>query len=327
MLNILCYIINSLILIIAVLLGVAYFTLAERNIMGAVQRRKGPNVVGVFGIGQPIADGLKLMLKEPIRIQNSNKFLFFLAPNITFIVALVAWGVIPFDDQAVLADINAGMMYLLMTSSLGVFGIIIAGWSSNSKYPFFGALRSASQMISYELSMGFIFTCIVLCAGSLNINDIILAQEYTWYWKPLFPMLIFFIIVMLAETNRHPFDLPEAEAEIVSGYNTEYTGMPFALFFLGEYSNMLLMSSLGAIFFFGGWQAPWDFFIFTIIPGPVWFAMKTILFIICFIKGRADFPRFRYDQIMNFGWKVALPFTFAYSVFVASILFFFELLP
>lgn len=320
------YLVNTIILVLTVLLVVAFFTLAERNIMGAIQRRRGPNVVGIFGLLQPLADGLKLLLKEPIRIQNSNKFLFIAAPNLYFILALCAWAVIPFNYTIVLADINAGILYLLMISSLGVLGIIIAGWSSNSKYSLLGALRSASQMISYELSLGFIFTSVVLCSGTLNLTQTVLFQKYTWYWKPLFPMLIFYMIIMLAETSRHPFDLPEAEPEIVAGYNTEYSGMLFSLFYLGEYANMFLMSCLGSIVFFGGWQPFFNIFILDlIIPHTFWLALKTMMFMLVFIKARADLPRFRYDQVMNFGWKVALPFTFAYTVFVACILFYFDL--
>jgi len=325
MLTFFYYISHTVVLILIVLLSVAFFTLAERNILSAIQRRMGPNVVGVFGILQPIADGLKLMLKEPIKMQSSNSFLFIFAPNFSFIIALTSWGVIPFDYKVLLVDVNVGILYLLMTSALGVLGLIIAGWSSNSKYSFLGALRSTSQMISYELAMGFIFTCLILCSGSLNLSDIVLAQEETWFWKPLLPIFIFYIIIMLAETNRHPFDLPEAEPEIVAGYITEYSGMLFSLFYLGEYSNMLLMSSLGAICFFGGWLPILNIKLFLWLPGSFWFGLKTVIFIILFIKARADLPRFRYDQIMNFGWKVALPFTFAYTVFIASILFYFYL--
>ena len=313
--------------VVVVLIGVAYFTLAERKIMGTIQRRKGPNVVGFQGLLQPLADGLKLFVKESILPSNANKALFILAPMLTFGLSLMGWAVIPFGESLVLADINVGILYLLAVSALGVYGIILSGWSSNSKYAFLGALRSAAQMVSYEVSMGFIIITVVLCAGSFNLSSIVLAQEKVWFCVPHLPMFVLFFISALAETNRHPFDLPEAEAELVSGYNVEYSAMGFALFFLGEYANMLLMSALTAILFLGGWLPIIDIFPFTLVPGSVWFALKIGFFVVLFIVMRACLPRFRYDQLMSLGWKVFLPFSLGWLILTASILISFNWLP
>lgn len=320
-------VLKILALIVAVLIGIAYFTLAERKIMGTIQRRKGPNVVGFQGLLQPLADGLKLFVKETILPSNANKGLFLLAPMLTFGLALLGWIVIPFGEGLVLADINVGILYLLAVSALGVYGIILSGWSSNSKYAFLGGLRSAAQMVSYEVSIGFILVTVVLCAGSFNLTSIVLAQEKVWFCLPHLPIFVLFFISALAETNRHPFDLPEAEAELVSGYNVEYSAMGFALFFLGEYGNMLLMSALTSILFLGGWLPPLPFFPFTFIPGPVWFGLKIAFFVILFVVMRACLPRFRYDQLMNLGWKVFLPFSLGWLVFTASILISLNWLP
>jgi NADH-quinone oxidoreductase subunit H len=313
--------------VVVVLIGVAYFTLAERKIMGTIQRRKGPNVVGFQGLLQPLADGLKLFVKESILPSNANKALFILAPMLTFGLSLMGWAVIPFGESLVLADINVGILYLLAVSALGVYGIILSGWSSNSKYAFLGALRSAAQMVSYEVSMGFIIITVVLCAGSFNLSSIVLAQEKVWFCVPHLPMFVLFFISALAETNRHPFDLPEAEAELVSGYNVEYSAMGFALFFLGEYANMLLMSALTAILFLGGWLPIINVFPFTLVPGSVWFALKIGFFVVLFIVMRACLPRFRYDQLMSLGWKVFLPFSLGWLILTASILISFNWLP
>jgi NADH-quinone oxidoreductase subunit H len=313
--------------VIVVLIGVAYFTLAERKIMGTIQRRKGPNVVGFQGLLQPLADGLKLFVKESILPSNANKALFILAPMLTFGLSLMGWVVIPFGESLVLADINVGILYLLAVSALGVYGIILSGWSSNSKYAFLGALRSAAQMVSYEVSIGFILITVVLCAGSFNLSSIVLAQEKVWFCVPHLPMFVLFFISALAETNRHPFDLPEAEAELVSGYNVEYSAMGFALFFLGEYANMLLMSALTAILFLGGWLPIINIFPFTLVPGSVWFGLKIGFFVVLFIVMRACLPRFRYDQLMSLGWKVFLPFSLGWLILTASILISFNWLP
>lgn len=313
--------------VVVVLIGVAYFTLAERKIMGTIQRRKGPNVVGFQGLLQPLADGLKLFVKESILPSNANKALFILAPMLTFGLSLIGWAVIPFGESLVLADINVGILYLLAVSALGVYGIILSGWSSNSKYAFLGALRSAAQMVSYEVSIGFILITVVLCSGSFNLSSIVLAQEKVWFCVPHLPMFVLFFISALAETNRHPFDLPEAEAEFVSGYNVEYSAMGFALFFLGEYANMLLMSALTAILFLGGWLPLFNIFPFTIIPGSVWFGLKIGFFVVLFIVMRACLPRFRYDQLMSLGWKVFLPFSLGWLILTASILMSFNWLP
>ena len=320
------------VLIIMPLLGaVAYLTLAERKVIAAMQLRKGPNVVGPFGLLQPMADGLKLLIKETIIPSGANRVVFILAPMLTFILSLIAWAVIPFDSGWVLADINVGILYLFAISSLGVYGIIMAGWASNSKYAFLGALRSAAQMVSYEVAIGFVIITVLMCVGSLNLTDVVMAQQgggfWSWYWLPLFPMFIIFFISALAETNRHPFDLPEAEAELVSGYNVEYSAMTFALFFLGEYANMILMSGMTVILFMGGWLPPIDIAPFNLVPGIIWFAAKIALCLFVFLWVRATFPRYRYDQLMRLGWKVFLPFSLLWVVLTAGALIAFDWLP
>jgi NADH-quinone oxidoreductase subunit H len=310
--------------LIGILLSVAYLTLFERKIIAAMQLRKGPNVVGPFGLFQPLADGLKLMHKETILPTMSRKGMFLIAPAVTFIISLIAWAVIPVDAGIVFADINVGILYLLAMSSLGVYGIIIAGWASNSKYAFMGALRSAAQMISYEVSIGLVIVCVLICSGSLNLTDIVLSQKSLWYVVPLFPMFVIFLISALAETNRAPFDLPEAEAELVSGYNVEYSSIPFAFFFLGEYANMILMSSMITILFLGGWLAPFGL---SILPGYVWFFVKVWSVLFIFVWIRASFPRYRYDQLMRLGWKIFLPFSLIYVVLVAGIMLSLDKLP
>lgn len=317
--------IKILIIIVPLLISVAYFTLAERKILGAIQRRKGPNVVGVFGLLQPLSDGLKLMVKETIIPSNANKFIFVISPIITFVISLIGWSVIPYDKYSLLADINLGILFLLAISSLGVYGIIMSGWSSNSKYAFLGGLRSTAQMVSYEVSLGFIITIIITCCGSFNLSLIIESQQNVWFIIPFLPLFLMFFTSALAETNRHPFDLPEAEAELVSGYNVEYSAMGFALFSLGEYSNMLLMSALNSILFFGGWLAPFKFL--TFIPGSFWFSTKICFFVLLFIVMRAALPRYRYDQLMGLGWKVFLPLSLAYLMLTFSILISFNFLP
>jgi NADH-quinone oxidoreductase subunit H len=292
-----------------------------------MQRRKGPNVVGFLGILQPLCDGLKLLLKEPVLPSSANTVIFLMAPVITFLLSLIAWAAIPFNPGVVVADLNLGILYIFAVSSLGVYGIITAGWSSNSKYAFLGGLRSAAQMVSYEVSIGLIIICVILCVGSLNLTDIVLAQRQIWFVIPLFPLYFLFFISCLAETNRAPFDLPEAEAELVAGYNVEYSSMGFALFFLGEYANMILMSSLCSILFFGGWLPPVDFILFHWIPGSFWFSIKVCFVLFCFIWVRAAFPRYRYDQLMTLGWKVFLPLSLAWVIFVAGILVSFNWLP
>jgi len=319
-------------LIILPLLGaVAYLTLAERKVIAAMQLRKGPNVVGFFGLLQPAADGLKLLIKETIIPSGANRVVFVLAPMLTFVLSLIAWAVIPFDSGWVLADINVGILYLFAISSLGVYGIIVAGWASNSKYAFLGALRSAAQMVSYEVAIGFVIITVLMCVGSLNLTDVVMAQQgggfWNWYWLPLFPMFIIFFISALAETNRHPFDLPEAEAELVSGYNVEYSAMTFALFFLGEYANMILMSGMTVILFMGGWLPPIDIAPFNLVPGIIWFAAKIALCLFVFLWVRATFPRYRYDQLMRLGWKVFLPFSLLWVVLTAGALIAFDWLP
>lgn len=320
------------VLIIMPLLGaVAYLTLAERKVIAAMQLRKGPNVVGPFGLLQPMADGLKLLIKETIIPSGANRVVFILAPMLTFILSLIAWAVIPFDSGWVLADINVGILYLFAISSLGVYGIIMAGWASNSKYAFLGALRSAAQMVSYEVAIGFVIITVLMCVGSLNLTNVVMAQQgggfWSWYWLPLFPMFIIFFISALAETNRHPFDLPEAEAELVSGYNVEYSAMTFALFFLGEYANMILMSGMTVILFMGGWLPPIDIAPFNLVPGIIWFAAKIALCLFVFLWVRATFPRYRYDQLMRLGWKVFLPFSLLWVVLTAGALIAFDWLP
>ena len=314
-------------IVVPLLISVAYFTLAERKIMGSIHRRKGPNVIGYLGLLQPLADGLKLFAKETILPSNANLAVFLIAPMITFILSLIGWAVIPFDEGVVIADINVGILYLFAVSSLSVYGIITSGWSSNSKYPFLGALRSAAQMVSYEVSIGFIIVTVVVCVGSFNLTEIVLAQKGVWFAIPLFPMFIMFAISALAETNRHPFDLPEAEAELVSGYNVEYSAMGFALFFLGEYANMLLMSSLTAILFLGGWLPIFNCFPFNLLPGSFWFSIKICLGVVFFIVMRALLPRYRYDQLMALGWKVFLPFSLGWLLFTVAILVSFNWLP
>jgi NADH-quinone oxidoreductase subunit H len=319
--------IKIVVIVIPVMLSVAYLTYAERKVIGAMHMRRGPNVVGPFGLLQPIADGLKLFLKETIIPAGANRGVFILAPCVTFFLALVAWAVIPFDQGMVLADINVGILYLFAISSLGVYGILMAGWASNSRYAFLGALRSAAQMVSYEISMGFIIVTVLLCVGSLNLSDIVMAQQTVWFVVPLFPMAVIFFISTLAETNRHPFDLSEAEAELVAGYNVEYSAMTFALFFLGEYANMILMASMTSILFLGGWLPPLDMAPFTWIPGPIWFALKIAFCLFIFLWVRATFPRYRYDQLMRLGWKVFLPISLAAVAIVAGVLVAFDLAP
>ena len=302
------------VIIIPLLIAVALLTLFERKVIAAIQLRRGPNVLGPFGILQPFADGLKLLHKEIIVPAKSNPILFILAPILTFTMALVAWVAIPFDENYVIANINVGVLYLFATSSLGVYGIIIAGWASNSRYAFLGALRSAAQMISYEVSIGLVIVTVVLCVGSLNLQDIVLAQKTIWFGIPLFPMFVVFMISTFAETNRAPFDLPEAETELVAGYNVEYSSMPFALFFLGEYANMILMSAFATILFLGGWLPPFEVIPFTWIPGFFWFGLKILFLLFIFIWIRASLPRYRYDQLMRLGWKIFLPLSLCFVV-------------
>lgn len=321
------YIIKILIVIVPLLISVAYFTLVERKVMGSIQRRRGPNVVGYLGLLQPLADGLKLFVKETILPTAANTRIFLLSPLLTFILSLMGWGVIPFGDGLVVSNLNVGVLYLFAISSLGVYGIVLSGWSSNSKYAFLGSLRSAAQMISYEVSMGFIIIAVVLCSGSFNLSEIVFAQERIWFLFPLFPMFLMFFISALAETNRHPFDLPEAEAELVSGYNVEYSAMGFALFFLGEYANMLLMSSMTSILFLGGWLPLINFLPFNLIPGPLWFGIKICIFVILFCWIRAALPRYRYDQLMDLGWKTFLPLSLGWLLFTSSVLISFNWLP
>jgi NADH-quinone oxidoreductase subunit H len=327
MLAVLFILLKILSIVVPLLISVAYLTLAERKLMASMQRRKGPNVVGFIGLLQPLCDGLKLLLKEPVLPSSANTIIFLMAPVLTFLLSLLAWASIPYSPGVVLADLNIGLLYLFAVSSLGVYGIITAGWSSNSKYAFLGCLRSAAQMVSYEVSLGLIIICVILCVGSLNLSEIVMAQQSVWFVIPLFPCTIMFFISCLAETNRAPFDLPEAEAELVAGYNVEYSSMGFALFFLGEYANMILMSSLCVILFFGGWLPPFDFFVFYWIPGGFWFGLKVCFFLFCFIWVRAAFPRYRYDQLMRLGWKVFLPLSLAAVVFVAGLLISFDLIP
>lgn len=316
-----------LVIIIPVLVSVAFFTLLERKLMAYIQRRKGPNVVGIAGLLQPFADGLKLLIKEPIIPGNANRYLYTLAPILTLLLSFMGWSIIPFDYNAVYSNINIGILYLFAISSLGVYGIILAGWASNSKYAFFGALRSAAQMISYEVSIGIIIITVLLCTGSLNLTEIVLAQKTIWYIIPLFPLFILFIISAIAETNRAPFDLPEAEAELVSGYNVEYSSVGFAFFFIGEYANIILMSGLSVILFLGGWLPPFNLEIFNFLPGYFWFSLKTILVVCFFILVRAAYPRYRYDQLMRLGWKIFLPISLGLLLFYAGILIGFDWLP
>jgi NADH-quinone oxidoreductase subunit H len=320
-------ILKILLIIVPLLLSVAYFTLAERKIMASIQRRRGPNVIGYLGLLQPLADGLKLFIKETILPTSANIFIFLLAPLLTFFLSLMGWVVIPFGENLVVANVNIGLLYLFAISALSVYGIILSGWSSNSKYAFLGSLRSASQMVSYEVSIGFIVISVVLCCGSFNLSEVIFSQSKVWYCLPLFPMFLIFFVSALAETNRHPFDLPEAEAELVSGYNVEYSAMGFELFFLGEYANMLLMSSLTTILFFGGWLPILNIIPFTFVPGPVWFGGKICIFVVLFCWIRAALPRYRYDQLMSLGWKTFLPISIGWLFFSSSVLICFNFLP
>jgi NADH-quinone oxidoreductase subunit H len=311
---------KALALLVPVLVAVAYLTWAERKVLAAMQMRKGPNVVGPFGLLQPFADAIKMLMKETIIPSGSSRLLFLAAPMITFMLAMLAWAVIPVNDGWAIADINVGILYLFAISSLGVYGIIIAGWASNSKYAFLGALRSAAQMVSYEVSIGFVIVTVLLCVGSLNLTEIVRAQQNLWFAIPLLPMFVIFFISALAETNRAPFDLPEGESELVAGFFVEYSSMSFALFFLGEYANMILMSALATILFLGGWYPPFDVAPLNWVPGPVWFALKVAFCLFVFIWVRATFPRYRYDQLMRLGWKVFLPFTLAWLVLTATVL-------
>jgi NADH-quinone oxidoreductase subunit H len=317
---------RAVLIIVPLLVAVAYFTLFERKVIASMQQRRGPNVVGFFGLLQPLADGLKLLLKETVLPSSANLAMFITAPIITFLLSLVGWAVLPFDENMVFADINIGILYIFAVSSLGVYGILISGWASNSKYAFLGALRSAAQMVSYEVSIGFILLNVILCVGSLNLTEIVLAQRNIWFCIPLFPLFLMFFVSALAETNRHPFDLPEAEAELVAGYYVEYSAMGFALFFLGESANILFMCSLTTILFLGGWQPP--FYLFEALPlGPLWFSLKASLVLFLFIWVRVAYPRYRYDQLMRLGWKVFLPLSLAFLMTTAGMLIHFNILP
>jgi len=324
---ILLTIIKCLLIAVPLIIAVAYFTLVERKIMAGIQRRRGPDVVGAWGLIQPFADAAKLILKETILPSTANTVLFVIAPILSFMLSLVGWAVIPFGETFVLADINVGVLYLFAVSSLGVYGIIMSGWASNSKYAFLGGLRSAAQMVSYEVSIGFILIAVILCAGSLNLSTIVMSQQTVWYGLPLFPMFFMFFISALAETNRHPFDLPEAEAELVAGYNVEYSAAGFALFFLGEYANMIMMSSVTTIMFLGGWLPFVDIFPINLVPGPIWFGLKVCFFVALFVWARAAYPRYRYDQLMRLGWKIFLPLSLGWVLFIAGILLGFNWLP
>ncbi len=314
-------------LLVPILVSVAMIVWLDRRVWGLVQKRRGPNVVGPFGLFQTLADALKYIFKEIIIPASANKVVFILAPIVTMTLALVAWAVIPMSEELVLSDINVGILYLFAVSSLGVYGIIMGGWASNSKYPFLGAIRSAAQMVSYEVSIGIIIINVLLCVGSLNLNDIVIAQKNLWYVIPLFPMFVIFFISALAETNRPPFDLPEAEAELVAGYQTEYSGMMYAMFWLGEYANILLMCAMGSILFLGGWLPIMDVYPLNIIPAPIWMISKILFLFLLFALIKAIVPRYRYDQLMRLGWKIFLPFSLVYLVFTASFLFYFDKLP
>jgi len=314
-------------LLVPILVSVAMIVWLDRRVWGLVQKRKGPNVVGPFGLFQTLADALKYIFKEIIIPASANKVVFVLAPIVTMTLALVAWAVIPMSEDLVLANINVGILYLFAISSLGVYGIIMGGWASNSKYPFLGAIRSAAQMVSYEVSIGIIIINVLLCVGSLNLNDIVIAQKELWYVIPLFPMFVIFFISSLAETNRPPFDLPEAEAELVAGYQTEYSGMMYAMFWLGEYANILLMCAMGSILFLGGWLPLMDIYPLNIIPAPIWMILKILFLFLLFALIKAIVPRYRYDQLMRLGWKIFLPFSLIYLVLTASFLFYFDKLP
>ena len=316
-----------LFLLVPVLVSVAMIVWLDRRIWAFVQKRQGPNVVGPFGLLQSLADALKYIFKEVIIPSSSNKVIFILAPIVTMTLALVSWAVIPFSATQVLADINVGILYLFAVSSLGVYGIIMGGWASNSKYPFLGAIRSAAQMVSYEVSIGVIIINVLLCVGSLNLNDIVMAQKNLWFVIPLFPMFVIFFISALAETNRPPFDLPEAEAELVAGYQTEYSGMMYAMFWLGEYANILLMCAMGSVLFLGGWLSPIDLYPFNLIPGAIWMVFKILFLFVLFALVKAIVPRYRYDQLMRLGWKIFLPLSLSWVVLTASYLFYFNLLP
>ena len=316
-----------LFMLVPILVSVAMVVWLDRRVWGLVQKRKGPNVVGPFGLLQTLADALKYIFKEIIVPASANKAVFILAPIVTMTLALVAWAVIPMSEDFVLSDINVGVLYLFAVSSLGVYGIIMGGWASNSKYPFLGAIRSAAQMVSYEVSIGIIIINVLLCVGSLNLKDIVLAQKELWYVIPLFPMFVIFFISALAETNRPPFDLPEAEAELVAGYQTEYSGMMYAMFWLGEYANILLMCAIGAILFLGGWLPIIDIYPFNLIPAPIWMILKILFLFFLFALVKAIVPRYRYDQLMRLGWKILLPFSLIYLVLTASFLFYFDKLP
>jgi NADH-quinone oxidoreductase subunit H len=318
----------TLVVVVPLLLAVAYLTYAERKIIAAMQLRQGPMTVGPFGLLQPIADGAKLFLKETVVPTGANKAVFLLAPMVTFVLAVVGWAVIPFGDGLVLADINVGVLYLFAISSLGVYGIIMAGWASNSRYAFLGALRSSAQMVSYEIAIGLIILSVLVTAGSLNLSEIVRAQaQHGWYVLWHFPMFMIFIVAMLAETNRHPFDLPEDEASLVTGYNVEYSSMAFALFFLGEYANMILMAAIAAILFLGGWLAPLELWPLTLVPGPIWLFAKIAIMLFVFIWARATLPRYRYDQLMRLGWKILLPFSLLWLVLTAGTLVALDLVP
>ncbi|MDC6469814.1 NADH-quinone oxidoreductase subunit NuoH [Candidatus Pelagibacter sp. Uisw_099_02] len=316
-----------LFLLVPVLVSVAMIVWLDRRIWAFVQKRQGPNVVGPFGLLQSLADALKYIFKEVIIPSSSNKIIFILAPIVTMTLALISWAVIPFSATQVLADINVGILYLFAVSSLGVYGIIMGGWASNSKYPFLGAIRSAAQMVSYEVSIGVIIINVLLCVGSLNLSDIVMAQKNLWFVVPLFPMFVIFFISALAETNRPPFDLPEAEAELVAGYQTEYSGMMYAMFWLGEYANILLMCAMGSILFLGGWLSPIEIYPFTLVPGAIWLIFKILFLFILFALVKAIVPRYRYDQLMRLGWKIFLPLSLTWVVLTASYLFYFNLLP
>jgi NADH-quinone oxidoreductase subunit H len=316
-----------LFLLVPVLVSVAMIVWLDRRIWAFVQKRQGPNVVGPFGLLQSLADALKYIFKEIIIPSSSNKVIFILAPIITMTLALISWAVIPFSATQVIANINVGILYLFAVSSLGVYGIIMGGWASNSKYPFLGAIRSAAQMVSYEVSIGVIIINVLLCVGSLNLNDIVIAQTNIWFVIPLFPMFVIFFISALAETNRPPFDLPEAEAELVAGYQTEYSGMMYAMFWLGEYANILLMCAMGSILFLGGWLSPIELYPFTLVPGAIWLIFKILFLFILFALVKAIVPRYRYDQLMRLGWKIFLPLSLFWVVLTSSYLFYFNLLP
>ena len=316
-----------LFLLVPILVSVALIVWLDRRVWGFVQKRRGPNVVGPFGLFQTLADALKYIFKEIIIPASANKIIFILAPIVTMTLALIAWAVIPLSEDLVLSNINIGILYLFAISSLGVYGIIMGGWASNSKYPFLGAIRSAAQMVSYEVSIGIIIINVLLCVGSLNLTDIVLAQKDLWFVIPLFPMFVIFFISALAETNRPPFDLPEAEAELVAGYQTEYSGMMYAMFWLGEYANILLMCAMGSILFLGGWLPPLEIYPLNIIPAPVWMILKILFLFFLFSIVKAIVPRYRYDQLMRLGWKIFLPFSLLYVVLTASFLFYFDMLP